>query len=259
VQYFDANVFLGSEASPTLRTFEDADALLREMDELGVERAAVSHFLAQQQFERGNAALTAALAGRERLAPCWIVTPHALSRPGAAEAFVSRLVDQGVRMLRLQPGAVHGYSLHPWALAELLDCLTANRIVLYVDFVMAHGYGHPRVPPSDWETLYACAQAHPALNIILFAPKLSTARMQVLGLLKACPNVHLDTASMQLWLATELICETVGPERLVFGSHMPYFDPTQFMVQIAYAQIPAEAKAKIASGNLRRLLGEDAA
>lgn len=256
MRFYDASVFLGADGAPTLRSLATADDLLREMDDAGVERAVVSDFLAQHQFERGNARLMREVRGRERLTPCWTINPHAFTRRGAVGALVRRLLESNVRIVRLQPGTAHGYSLHAWALQELLGRLAESRIVLYVDFVFEFGYSHAAVPAHDWEALYETARMHRSLPIVLCAPKVSVARMQVMGLLKSCPNVLLDTSAMQLWQATELVCDTVGADRLVFGSHMPYFDPTQFMVQIAYAQINARDREQIAWGNLCRLLGQ---
>jgi len=48
---------------------------LREMDDFGIERAMVSHYLAEPFPVRGNQRLLREIRGQGRLMPCWIVIP----------------------------------------------------------------------------------------------------------------------------------------------------------------------------------------
>jgi len=255
MRYFDANCFLGQSQFPLIRSFATAKDLLMELDDIGIERAMVCHFLAQSHASKGNQVLMQEIKGYKRLLPCWILNPHHFfSKDLDIHDIFKQLKDNGIRMVRLQPGPLNRYSLHLWALDELLAGLAEQNIVLYIDLLIEHEFRHYPVPEYEWQSLYNMVQKVPTLNIILFSKKLAISKMQVMGILKSCPNVMLDISSFQIWRSTEILCEKFGPERLVFGSYMPYFDPSQFMVQIAYAQISDEAKDKIGFSNLFTLL-----
>ena len=157
--------------------------------------------------------------------------------------------------MRVQPGPLNGFSLHPWALEEFLSGLTYAGIILYVDVVVQPGFSGAAVPEYEWPILHALAEQHPELNIIIYGRKLAVSRMQTLGLLRACKNVSLDMSAFQTWRATEIVCENIGAKQLVFGGSMPYFDAAQFVVQLQCALISDADKQRIAFDNLAAKLG----
>lgn len=53
----------------------------------------------------------------------------------------------------------------------------------------------------------------------------------------------------------ETVVHEVGPERLVFGSRSPLFEISAPLLRLRHARIDDAAKALVAEGNLRRLLG----
>ncbi|MBI3986137.1 MAG: amidohydrolase family protein [Lentisphaerae bacterium] len=251
MNFFDVNCCLGTPPAETPYNFPDADALLREMDDVGIERAMVAHELARAFPVRGNQRLMRELAGHaDRLLPSWMLNPNCMFAAAEAKDTLKQLDDNAVRMVRFP-------SMPPyaWAMAELLAGLEERRIALYFDLSPGQGLNHQPVPEPIWPALHELAVTRPRLRIVLFARKLSPHYMHVLGLLRSCPNVCLDLSAMQYWRATERLCGSVGPERLLFGSYMPIYHAAQFMIQILYARIPDEAKAKIAFGNLARLVG----
>lgn len=250
MRFFDVNCFLGQPVPPILRSFATAGDLLAEMDDIGIEKAVVCHVDAQIPVPEGNRRLMRDIQGRERLLPCWIIHPQFFTGPRDVKECLTELRGEGIRIVRVQPGPLNRFSLHPWAMKEFLDGLAEAGIVLYVDLLVLPWFGHASVPEYEWPILHNLAEQHPKLNIILSSRKLSVSRMQTLGLLRACKNVMLDISAFQTWRATELVCENGGVDQLVFGSSMPYFDAAQFVVQIKCAMITEEDKQKIAFGNL---------
>lgn len=256
MRFFDVNCFLGPFTDGSGSGFETADALMREMDDVGIERAMVAHRLAQTYPLRGNRILIQALEGHDRLWPVAIIQPGLIGTFPEARDFLAQLDEGGVRMVRLY---LAQWAIQPWMIEELLAGLAARRILLHVDLSATRQLSHEPVPAFAWSALRDLARAQPGLKIVLFAQKLGAHDLQVRSLLRTCPNVVLDMSAFQLWRATEQITETFGPDRLLFGSYAPAFQAAQFVIQVRYAQVPATVKARIAAGNLETLLGCPAA
>ncbi len=255
MNFFDANCFLGKPYSGVLRSFSTPAHLLAEMDDLGIERAVVCDAEAQTPGAPANKKLKRRLGRSGRLWPCWILHPNHLATAAAIKERLDELKSEGIRMVRMQPGAVNNYSLHHWAFGEFFAGLSAEGIILFIDLLNHPGFGGAPIPATEWSGLHSLASNFPALRIIFSSRKLSQTPYLVMGLLRACPNVHLELSAFQFWRATEAICADSSPAQLVFGSAMPFFDAGQGMVQLRLAQIGKEAKALVAGGNLATMLG----
>jgi predicted TIM-barrel fold metal-dependent hydrolase len=55
--------------------------------------------------------------------------------------------------------------------------------------------------------------------------------------------------------AIEYACRVVGPDRIVFGSDNPFFDPAEEINKIRMANIPEKSKEKILGKNMEEILG----
>ena len=76
--------------------------------------------------------------------------------------------------------------------------------------------------------------------------------------MEACrdlPNVWLETAaSSSAAGAFEYVVDTVGADRVIYGSDVPLFDQRNEVARIATADIPDESKKKILGLNAIKLL-----
>lgn len=76
---------------------------------------------------------------------------------------------------------------------------------------------------------------------------------------KDVPNVYLDlTLSMTRLGVVEWLVGAVGPERVLFGTDMPFFDGRGAPAWVAFADLPVNHMALILGGNILRLLGNNA-
>jgi predicted TIM-barrel fold metal-dependent hydrolase len=69
-------------------------------------------------------------------------------------------------------------------------------------------------------------------------------------------HLYVETSYYTVHRGIEKLCGTFGPERVLFGTGMPRRDPGAAITALAYSLIDDEARALVAGGNLRRLLGD---
>ncbi len=71
------------------------------------------------------------------------------------------------------------------------------------------------------------------------------------------PNVLIETSGFDATAGfIEMAVREVGPERIVFGSHLPSRSLGTELSKVTAAEIPEEAKKLILGGNFRRMLGK---
>lgn len=219
----------------------------------------------------GNDALAAAVADRPRMLG---FAHHDPFGPGAAAELRRAVVDLGLRGYKVLAPALTGRiddpALHPvWQTAEDLG------IPVLVHFGVLDGGGgtadHPNMNPLR---LHDVAKAFPFTTFVI--PHFGCGYPgELLQLAWTCRNIVVDTSGNNEWVRwmpyplslTDLFrrfLDTVGPERVIFGSdsaHFPrglvrrYYDD-QVRIVTALGLSPAERHAVFA-GNALRLLGLD--
>ena len=75
------------------------------------------------------------------------------------------------------------------------------------------------------------------------------------GLHHPYANFYIDTARYELAGGIESLCDTYGPERLLFSSGFPRSNVGGPLLTLMHANIKDTEREAIASGNLDRLLG----
>lgn len=103
-------------------------------------------------------------------------------------------------------------------------------------------------------TLIARAIGSAEVPVILTSVNYSVLS-EVLVLLSEHENLYVVNDMLNTPDGIELICDEVGPERLLFGSNYPitYFEGPK--ISIEKAEIPASHRRKILGGNARRIMG----
>ena len=77
---------------------------------------------------------------------------------------------------------------------------------------------------------------------------------QTLTMARACPNVILDLTSSQIYAGmVERCVETVGPERVVFGTDVPLLEPEVQIQKVFSAQVDERTRRLILGDNAARL------
>lgn len=226
-----------------------ADAMVRKMDAMGVERMILSANMAFGSDHRlGNeeaAAAAAAHLGR--------IFFYAVANPN-----YPREMAEDLERLTGRPGFA-GVKLHPttnsvalehesyepaWALAE------SRGFPVLTHFWFGNGLcGAPNVKKV--------VARHPKVTLILaHLGGLEGAWRGVPQLAAECPALWFDTCgSRHPRGAIETLVEEGLASRLLYGSDAPWIDPGGQLGKVLYADIPEDARAAILEGNARRLFG----
>ncbi|HUS80836.1 MAG TPA: amidohydrolase family protein, partial [Armatimonadota bacterium] len=140
--------------------------------------------------------------------------------------------------------STHGYDLSDEVCGPLLAALQERRIPLFAD-----------VSELAIAQATSLCQRYPELPVVLCGVAWGSDRMLEPALAKA-PNLHIETHAFQGHRAYERFVAQFGPDRLIFGTGLPECSPGAAVMMSLYESISDEERAKIAGGNLLRLLSE---
>ena len=240
--YFDCNCSYGHGGRPPFRYAGTADELLAEMDWCGIDRALAYH--AGMRFDSPlvwNPQLSEDVRGLPRLHATWTILPAQTGEFPAADAVLQAMRTHGVRALRAFPDE-NRYRLDRRTFGALFEMMVAHRIPLLVkQNILAIG-----------DLLAEC----PGLIVVAMNVGPHSLERFLRPLLDDFPTLHVETSHYMVDGLIEEFVERYGPERLLFGSGFPDICSGAALLRLAQADIPAEARAAIAGGNLDRMLAE---
>jgi predicted TIM-barrel fold metal-dependent hydrolase len=134
-----------------------------------------------------------------------------------------------------------GFVLRDW-----IDTALAHRVPFFVN--TADG--------MSIEQVADLLQEYPSLRMVLTYADTRPNDRILRPLVESFPNLYLNLAPIFIDGFIESFVERYGPERLLFGTGYPDSYPGATLLRVCRAEIDEEARALIAGGNLRRLLGE---
>jgi predicted TIM-barrel fold metal-dependent hydrolase len=258
LRLFDTCVTLGRIVRAGTPECITADNVLAVLDKHDIAEALVHHNEARLTRPRkpGNEALLKDIKGMPRLHPVWALEPPKSPDPAAARAMVDEMLGRGVKVARLMMSEAPPVL---WLWDDLCTELEAHRVPCMLDFgVVAWpaSSGATQGNPDNFavQCLRDICLAHPALPMVLshVSGGLGLA-YAVLPLMRRVPNLHMDITSVVDYWRTA--ATQIGPERVVFATGMPYYDPATFISNVQYThQIDADAKRKICGDNMRAMM-----
>jgi predicted TIM-barrel fold metal-dependent hydrolase len=249
----DGNVFIGRSNGGSLNAADGltAEALLAEMDRVGVAEAVVYHVVAREYAPSvGNQMLVDAVRSHPRLHPAWLVLPPFTGELPPSDELVDRMRDEGVRVARMFPSTEsldHRYALREWCVGPVLTALEGARIPLQLD------YGLFRRGEPPWDDIVEVCLHHPDLPVILMDVQGRNNRT-LYALLDRFQQLSIQTAGLNVHRGIEDVCRRFGADRLVFGSGFPAAGMGAARFDLDRAIISDAERAAIGAGNLRRLL-----
>lgn len=244
----DTNAHLGHWPFRKL-AHSDADSILRLMDGHGITQAWVGAFegVFYRDCGQANRDLLAQIAGHEdRLVPWAAINPNF---PGW-EDDLQEAAEAGMVGVRLYPN-YHEYSLLDECSLELLAPLQSQSlpVAIYhklVDERLHHW--HCKVPPTEM-TLAPLVEHFPELTIICCGVGLLN-----LPQVPEAPRVFVETSRVEGAGGIATLVEKIGAERVLFGSHAPYFYLEAGLLKLVESGLNEETRQALLHGNARRIL-----
>jgi len=241
-RFMDCNCRVGDFEAVEESYFTDLDGLLAEMDYLGIAQALVMHTWASRWSPRlGNEKLDETIADEDNLYPCYVALPSATDELAEPGEFATHVREQN-GAVRLFP-ADHQWDLADWCADSLLAALDAEAVTTLID-----------IGQTNWSQVAAVLERYTKLPLIIMATSYRINR-HIYPLFEKYDNLYLESHTYQTPWGIEDISRRFGADRLIFGTSLPEMEGGAAIGQVLYADLSAEDKAKIAGGNLRRLLG----
>ena len=232
---------------------DDPATLVSSLRGNGVTRACVGSFdgLLHHDLSAVNARLASDCArhGPDFLTAFGSVNP---GLPGWQEDLRRCHETHRMRGIRLNPN-YHGYTLADPACLELLSAAARrNLIVQIVVAVEDERTQHPllRVAPVDLAPLPQISGNEPRLRIVV----LNAARTARVRELSAAGGIWLDIAMVEGVGGVADFFHEAKPDRILFGSHFPFFYFEAAALKVKEAGLPANDSQAITNQNARALL-----
>lgn len=253
----DTNVYLDHWPFRRLPLDEPA-ALLAKLREAGVTRAWAGsfHALLHRDVEGVNRRLVEACrrADPERLVPVGCVNP---ALPDWEEDLRRCQAAHGMRIVRLHPN-YHGYALDAPEVARLLAAAAARGLVVQIPLTMEdERTQHPlvQVPHVDPAPLVELLPRVPGARVVLLnAFRQLRLGQAILDRLVATRQVWFDLAMLEGLTGVERCLVQVPPDRLLFGSYLPYFPVESALLKLVESPLPGAVQEAVRHESATALL-----
>lgn len=243
----DVNACYG-RGSSSQADFNRPEDLIQHLDLLGIEQALVWNYQARDVNPNwGNRQLLADLdalptAQAKRLIPAFVITPACFYEKGSLDFLKQHCASNRVRALRIFPAASR-FAINQ--LERMLLELSPFKPVVLMD---CRDFGNE----SDSEQLGTLARKLPDVTFVV-TQKMWGGFGGVIDLMWRCPNVCVDISYIHMRENIELLLREFGSDRVLFGTG-PKSHYGAAIAALVFADLTTEERAKIAHGNLERLL-----
>ena len=256
----DLNAYLGHWPFRQLR-FNTADKLLTLMDEKGIDRAVVSSASAifYKNSQAGNEQLAEDIhQHRDRFIPFAVINPTYADWEYDLHVCIEEF---GAKGLRLYPN-YHNYRLSDSSCHELIKAASEHGLLLSIPIrVTDRRQRHWLVDIPDvlLEDVIQLVKAHPDAHFIL---------LNGIGYVNSLlgrqngnlpPNYFIEISRLSAVLQSEIrqLLDSLGSDRIVFGTGMPFCYPDPALVKLEVLEATKEEQEAIRWKNAARLLGLD--
>lgn len=245
-RFFDCNRYIGP-GFPEVPDFPTPAALLEEMDRLNIDRSLLWHTDARTAEPlAGNRCLLNELAkagAGERLIPAFVVAPSLSAAGDASDAFVDLVYRHDVRAFRYFPRSGGG-ALED--LDPLMKRLARRNPVLLLDCF------ETLVRGASLGGIVGFAGRHPSLTLV-FTNAMWVHHDRLYELMRARPNIRMETSLVHTYRTVEYVVREFGPERMLFGTgYRSNYGAA--IANLMHSPITAAQRDQVAHGNIEDLL-----
>lgn len=160
--------------------------------------------------------------------------------------------EHGMEMIRLYPG-YHGYALDDPSSVKLLEQAAAKNLPVQIVAEMENARTQNplmQVKPVDFKPLAAVLKHLPELRVMVLNANATMAQTTLRGL----DNVWLDIAMIEGVAGVENLLKQWSQDRLVFGSHAPFFYPESSILKLQESELSETEVTALKSANARAWL-----
>jgi uncharacterized protein len=253
----DTNVHLFRWPFRRLIGDDPADLVVR-LRKKGVTQAWAGSFEALLCRDIGGVNIRLAAACREHgpnfLVPFGCVDPKL---PDWEEELRRCREDHHMPGIRLYPN-YHGYTLADSEFAKLLAMAAERKLVVQIALSMEDPrtqFPLMQVPPVDPAPLAELIMRIPNLQLMLLNARswVADSTPNTQQILKA-ENVYFDIATNEGVGGLARLIAATSPDRVVFGSHYPFFYFESAVLKVRSAGLPRDQEQALYEANARRLL-----
>jgi uncharacterized protein len=256
----DVNAYLGHFAFRQLR-HNTGDSLVRLMDRFGIERSVVSSAAAitYRNSQAGNGEVASEIRShRPRLIPFAVLNP---AYSGWKDDLKICREQFGMTGVRLYP-AWHGYSLADSRCRDLVNAAAELRMTISIPMRVEDRRQQSwlvDVPDLKAEEIAGLIRACPKARFIV--ANATSVAGSILGRKDNAlpPNYAIEITWLRSAPFDEIpdLLASLGEDRLLFGTGIPFHYPGSAIAKIEILQIPETVKAKIRKQNAVRWLSAD--
>ncbi len=226
-------------------------AILRSADENGIAELWITSLRAVllDWVEGNEETYNLCADAQDRLRPVITVSPFWVDD---VRSYLDTCARRGMVALRLFP-VFHGYALGEYdAFLSILRWADDRRIPIIYSVRLFMNWGIRAAAVSGVELI---ARHAPHCPTILSGVNWGEI-METLTLVERFENLHFDVSCMALRRGIELLLKTAGPERVLFGSGLPFQSPESILGHLEPACLPvsADARRRILGGNAARMV-----
>ncbi|MCG3150354.1 MAG: hypothetical protein PCFJNLEI_03837 [Verrucomicrobiae bacterium] len=241
--FFDAFTEIGPRPRKHPAAPWKLSQLLADMEYCSVSGALVASTLSTiYEAMHSNLELSAWLNPHAHLFAIWNVMPHQCGDFPAPKQLGTLMRQHDVRAVALNP-RLNGWDWNADHSQVLLRWLETNQTLVVL----------PRSEFGPYPELDRFLEKHRRLKVLLVHAGWPE-QHYVLPLLQKYRNLHITFDHYQINYGLEDYVALGLENQLLFGSNAPAMSIGAHRFYVDYAAIPAEAKRKIAGGNLTRLL-----
>ncbi len=218
--------------------------LIKELNHCSVSGALVASTLSlSYDAMYSNLELSNNLKPYPNLFAIWNVLPHHTNECLPPAQLKQKMTEHNVRAVTIHPSS-NGWDWSAQSSQELMKYLNDNKIFTITTVSEIGG----------WKELNEFLGRYKSIPLLVSGISWGEQRYAI-GLLKDHPNMHISFDRLQINEGLEFLYKRGHINQLIFATDAPTMSVGAHRTYIDYADIPDDAKAKIAGGNLVRLLG----
>lgn len=243
VRYFDAFASIGPRKYKHPAEPWKLSELISEMEHCSVSGALVSYTMTTYYDAMySNLELSNMLKPYPHLFAVWNVLPGLTSEFPSPEELGRKMQAHNVRAVSLHP-ATNGWNWKATYQQDILRWLNENQVLTIIQL---SEFG-------NWQDLEELLIQFPQLPLLLTSVFWDSQR-NLIPMMENHSNLHCTFDNLQNMYGIEYMYGKGLVNQMVFGTNSPTMSAGAHRTFIDYAEIPEDARAKIAGGNLVRLL-----